>query len=304
MTHVTYKYTYKYSGPASIDSLPLSPPDAVPRKQNCQHRHHRSASTPKEDRSSRPLYLPVNNHHYGHNPRKGYQLPHNSSPDHEARLYRDPDGLVREYGASEQRGTRYYSEDALASELYNDSSSPLLPKSQPTVSSEHKCILASPLPTTPAGCLIPGTQLVLNIPRALSSTPTFESSKNDGLTHGYIFPTKHAIVNLIEPGCLPFDGTGGFLFQVYKVPTCLILRDFINQIAPSKPRCTERAPCARGIIECINVDNCSWERGQEFWIGGPRGDLESMKVNVKGCTLEDVGWTEEKSPIWVARTFV
>jgi hypothetical protein len=170
--------------------------------------------------------------------------------------------------------------------------------------SEHKCILASPLPATPAGCLIPGTQHVLNIPRALSNTTNFGVSKNNGLTYGYIFPTKHAIVNLIEPECLPFDGTSGFLFQVYKVPTCLTLLDFINQIVPCKPGSAERSSSVRGIIECINLDNRSWERGQEFWVGGPRGDLESMKFNVKACTLEDVGWTEERSPIWVARTFV
>lgn len=165
---------------------------------------------------------------------------------------------------------------------------------------EHKCIVASPASTTLSGCLIPGTQLVLNIPHVVSGTTTLGVSENTSLTYGYIFPTKHAIINLIEPGCLPFERTSGFRFQVYKVPTCLNLRDFINQTIPTTPGVAEKTASARGIIECIHLDNGSWERGQEFWIDG----LESMNFNFNVRTLEDIGWTEGRSPIWVARSFV
>lgn len=142
-------------------------------------------------------------------------------------------------------------------------------------------------PSIPPGGYIPGTT---DSPLTLSSGA------------GYIFPTNHTTIHLIEPNFLPFaHPPRSFKWRVYKVPTTMTLSQLIEQVCVVN--CPQGKTPVKGILECIELGGGHWARGSEFWIGKGKGEEGAMKEKVKK-TLESIGWDEKRGsvakPVWLA----
>jgi hypothetical protein len=178
----------------------------------------------------------------------------------------------------------------------------------------------APIParSLPIGGMIPGTRSPLIIP----FNPSGDNDPRELCNAGYLFQRDHTVIHLIEPEHAPFlpgrSGENGiFNFEKYLAPTSMTIAELMDQIMPSSDirRQQQQHPHhpqpgnykERGIVECIERPEGGWKRGQEFWIGGSRGNDTAMKLKVRDWKLADIGWDASrggKEPVWIARTAV
>ncbi|KAJ9291631.1 hypothetical protein DTO021C3_988 [Paecilomyces variotii] len=174
---------------------------------------------------------------------------------------------------------------------------PLVITRTPPNAPSCSCHDTNPAKQPPAASNNPPFPPGSNMPGTTDSHPVTLSSGA-----GYIFPTNHTTIHLIEPNFLPCaHPPRQFKWRVYKVPTTLSLSELIEKVCVVD--CPEGKTAVKGIVECIELGDGCWLRGPEFWMGKGKGEEDAMKGKVKK-TLASIGWDEKRGsvakPVWLA----
>ncbi|KAL1854153.1 hypothetical protein Plec18170_004917 [Paecilomyces lecythidis] len=168
--------------------------------------------------------------------------------------------------------------------------------STPANSPNCSCHNAEPPKQPPAVSNNPPFPPGANIPGSTDNPLTLSSGA------GYIFPTNHTTIHLIEPNFLPFaHPPSPFKWRVYKVPTTLSLSELIEKVCVVD--CPAGKTAVKGVVECIELGDGCWLRGPEYWMGKGKGEADAMKEKVKK-TVGSIGWDEKRGsvakPVWLA----
>ncbi|KAI9841670.1 MAG: hypothetical protein M1837_000464 [Sclerophora amabilis] len=107
---------------------------------------------------------------------------------------------------------------------------------------------------------------------------------------GYIFPSKHTTLYVIEGGFKPYENPGAeFDFIIYRAPCGLKVRELLERLGATEGDDTEN-----GVTECLEIGDGLWDKG----ISSFKSEDSSQQ------TLEHFGWNEERGkggnpPVWL-----